>query len=227
MDSRSRSKPTPEPARKPEAPPPAPLVLGVLGGIASGKSLVARLLAGEQGVLISADRLAHEVLDTPEVRTRVRERFGAGVIGSDGRVDRRALGNLVFDPERGEEARRELERWTHPLVRDRIMARWSEARAAGARRIVLDVPLLLENDADHGLARLCDVLVFVDSDDETRDRRARQERGWPAGEVARREAAQIPLTEKKQRAQHLLPNHSSLKQLEEAVADLDRRLARG
>src|SRR6185503_16340812 len=121
------------------------LVLGVLGGIASGKSAAARLLAGPDGVVISADELAREALDSPAVLARVRERFGDQAVGPDGRADRGFIARIVFDPERGRAARSELEGWTHPLVRARIAERLSAARAAGVPRVVLDVPLLLEN----------------------------------------------------------------------------------
>jgi len=202
-----------------------PLILGVLGGIASGKSAVARLLAGPDGIVLSADELAREALDTPAVLARVRARFGPTAIGPDGRADRTVLARAVFDPEHGAGLRAELESWTHPLVRDRIRERLSQARAAGTPRVVLDVPLLLENDAQHGLAQLCDVLVFVDAPAEERERRAQRERGWPRGEVARREAAQLALSEKKKRAHHVLQNDRSPGDLERSVAGLLARLA--
>lgn len=213
--------PTPLPAGRPT------LVLGVLGGIASGKSAAARLLAGPEGRVVSADALAHEVLDSPTVRERVRARFGAQALGPDGKVDRAAVARAVFDPERGPTLRAELEGWIHPLVRDRIMERLRAARDAGVPRVVLDVPLLLENDAQHGLARRCDVLVFVEVPDEERDRRAQRERGWPHGEVFRREATQLALDEKKRRAHHVLPNHRGLAELEKAVQELLARLEAG
>jgi dephospho-CoA kinase len=202
-------------------------VLGILGGIAAGKSAVARLLAGPAGVVLSADALAHEALDSPEVQERVRARFGSRAIGPEGKVDRAVLAREVFDPQRGPALRAELESWTHPLVRDRIMERLRAARDGGVPRVVLDVPLLLENDARHGLARLCDVLVFVDVPDDERDRRAQRERGWSRGEVFRREAAQLALAEKKRRAHHVLPNHQGLAELERAVQELLERLTGG
>jgi dephospho-CoA kinase len=198
--------------------------VGVLGGIASGKSAVARLLAGPDGVVVSADELAREALDTPEVLARVRARFGAAAVGPDGRADRAYLARRVFDPGEGAELRTELESWTHPLVRDRIMERIHSARTSGTARIVLDVPLLLENDDQHGLARLCDVLVFVDVRDDERERRAQRERGWKSGEVARREAAQLPLSEKKKRAHHVIDNNQNIAELERAVARLRETL---
>jgi dephospho-CoA kinase len=198
-------------------------VLGVLGGIAAGKSEVARRLAGEDGIVLSADRIAHEVLASPEVTALVEERFGRAVLGPDGRPDRTALAALAFapgDPERAAEVRKALEGWTHPRVRDRILVRLRDARSDGVPRIVLDVPLLLENDAQHGLARACDTLVFVDAPDDERDRRARATRGWAPGEVARREGAQWPLADKRRRAQHVIPNTQSLVELETRVARL-------
>lgn len=202
-----------------------PMVLGVLGGIAAGKTAVARLLAGPDGWVLVADELAHEALDSPAVLARVRERFGAAAIGPDGRADRGVLAQAVFDPVRGPSLRAELESWTHPLVRDRIRERLRAAREAKVPRVALDVPLLLENDAQHGLAGLCDVLVFVDVRDDERERRARRDRGWKSGEVARREALQLPLSEKRKRAHHVIENNQGTTELQRAVERLLERLA--
>ena len=205
----------------------APLVVGILGGIASGKSAVAAALARDGGVAIDADAIAREVLASPALVERLRSAFGADVIGADGTPDRARLAARVFaDPA----ARARLEGWTHPAVRARILADLAQARASGAPRIVLDVPLLLENDAQHGLASLCDVLVFVDADDAERDRRAVQNRGWEPGEVRRREAAQLPLAHKRERADFVIHNDGSPQQLDAAVrrilTELERRRPR-
>ncbi len=208
-------------------PSPPPLVLGVLGGIASGKSYVARALAGPSGRVIQADLLAHEALASPEGAAFVAERFGSEALGPDGLPDRTRLGRIAFesgDPEAGRAALRALEDWIHPRVRARILALLEEARAAGARPVVLDVPLLLENDAQHGLARACDVLIFVDTAAADREARAVERRGWSSGEVARREAAQLPLEEKRRRADHVLSNHGTLAELDAAIASLRNTL---
>lgn len=202
-------------------PPPRSLVLGVLGGIASGKSAVARLLAGPDGVVIDADRLAREVLEDAAVRAELRTRFGQELAVEGRPVDRERLGALVFaDPA----ARRDLESLTHPRVRARVRALLDQARSSGVPRIVLDVPLLLENDAQHALVRECDALVFVDADPDAREARARGTRGWAPGEVARREAAQMPLEAKRARADHVLVNRGDLGDLERDVARLLERL---
>ncbi|MCZ6596703.1 MAG: dephospho-CoA kinase [Planctomycetota bacterium] len=195
----------------------ATLVLGMLGGIASGKSRAARLLAGPEGVVLDADELAHEVLDDPEVSQLVAERFGPELLGADGLPDREALSRRVFDDAA---ARSELEGWIHPRVRARIMAELEDARSNGVPRVVLDVPLLLENEARHGLTGLCDALVFVEAGEEVRAERAMRTRGWKAGELARREAAQLPLTEKKKRADYVLSNEGGMEELEQAVQEI-------
>jgi dephospho-CoA kinase len=180
-------------------------VVAVLGGIASGKSQVARRLAGSNGLLIDADALAHEVLASDAVTELVRARFGASVLGPDGRPDRPALARVVFADEA---ARRELEGWIHPRVRDRMRAELE--RAAHFDVAVLDVPLLLENDAVHGLCAEVDLLVFVDAPPSAREERARATRGWSAGEVQRREALQMPLAEKRARADVVIDNSGDL-----------------
>jgi dephospho-CoA kinase len=190
------------------------IVLGVLGGIAAGKSLAAELLAGPDGVVLDADRFAREELDSPEGRRRLVERYGPTALAPDGSPDREALAQRAFgDP--GERAW--LEGWIHPAVRVRIGSELSAARARGVACIVLDVPLLFEHDARHHLVAACDALVFVDASAEARERRARQSRGWPAGEVARREAVQVALDEKRARADHVLTNEGPRAALEAQV----------
>jgi len=189
------------------APGPRPQLVGVLGGIPSGKSRAARELAGPAGRVIDADELAREVLAGPELRPLLIEHFGPSAVGADGTPDRTRIGALAFgDPA----LRRALESWIHPRVRATISARLRQAQADRCPRVVLDVPLLLENDPEHGLARLCDQLVYVESDLAERERRAQAARGWAIGEVARRESAQLPQAEKRARAGFTLDNRGSL-----------------
>jgi dephospho-CoA kinase len=200
----------PEPARAPGE----SLVIGVLGGIASGKSEVARRLAGPDGVAIDADQLVAELYQSSDAREKLRARFGPEVLQRDGSVDRAQLARRIF-AEPGE--RKWLEDWIHRAVRARILSLIDRARAARAPRIVLDVPLLLENDAQHHLSRQCHRLVFVDAPLAARNARAIASRGWNDGEVARREVLQLPLDEKRARAHHVILNRGGLQELQAAV----------
>jgi dephospho-CoA kinase len=195
--------------------------VGVLGGIASGKSAVARQLAGPDGIVIDADAIAREVLASAEVTALVAKAFGPEVLAKDGSIDRVRLGQRVFASPADRER---LESFTHPRIRARIRAELDAGRAARVRRIVLDVPLLLENDDRHHLVEECDALVFVDAEDGVRDARAVADRGWQPGEVGRRERTQMPLSSKRARADHVIHNTGSLTDLEREVERVRRRL---
>lgn len=194
-------------------------IVGVLGGIASGKSVVARRLAGPTGIVIDADAEARAVLASEELRPELVRAFGPEVLQPDGTPDRAALAARVFGDER---ARVRLEALTHPRIRARMSAALEDALARGIPRVVLDVPLLVENEAQHGLLARCHELWFVEASLEAREARARATRGWKAGEVERRERAQRPLAEKRALADVVLPNTGTLAELEAAV---DRVLA--
>lgn len=196
-----------------------PLVIGVLGGIASGKSEVARLLAGEGGLVLDADAMAREELDSAALRSKLLSEFGGGVFGPDGHVDRAALAARVFGSPA---ARSRLEGWIHPRVRERIRVGLEEARANGRTPVVLDVPLLIENDREHGLVGRCDFLVFVAADADLRDRRAVERRQWSPGEVARREKSQMPLSQKEPMARHVIRNEDGLDALRARVREVRR-----
>lgn len=176
---------------------PAP-VIGLLGGVGSGKSTVARLLAAHGARVLNADRIARRVLASPPVRAAVRRTWGPGVMRRDGRPDRAALSRLVFrDPG----ALRRLNRMIHPRAIARIRrdaARWRHGR----RPVVLDVPLLLETS----LGRLCRVMLFVDAPAPARAQRTARTRGWTLREFARRERFQAGLARKRRRADVVIDN---------------------
>jgi len=211
------SRPDPQSGPPPSSTPPTSKVVGLLGGIASGKSAVARFLAGEGGQVLSADELAGDVLAEPRTATWIAHELGSELLDEGGRPDRDALARRVFDDPG---ARKKLEGWIHPAVRERIVAGLAEARARGSTPIVLDIPLLLENEAEHGLTGECDFLVFIETDAEDRERRARERRGWPPGEVERRERAQLPLEEKRKRARHVIENRAGLAELAARVDEI-------
>ena len=182
-------------------PPPRP-VIGLVGGVGSGKSLVASQLAQLGCEVVDADRIGHALLGEPAIREAVRRRFGDGVFDEKGEVDRRRLGQVVFGDAQG---LKDLEAILQPELTRRVRGAVLEARGGGARAVVFDAPLILEK----GLDTLCDIVVYVEAPSEVRQSRARQARGWDPSEVARREASQISLKTKRERADYIVDNSAS------------------
>jgi dephospho-CoA kinase len=192
-------------------------VIGLLGGIGSGKSRAAEAFARAGARVIAGDELAHEALRRPEVREQVVRRWGAQLLDEHGEVNRRELGGIVFaDPEE----LKALEAMTHPWIRRRIEEEVAKAQAdPGVPLVVLDAAVMLEA----GWHGVCDELVFVDAPDEVRRRRVARGRGWTPEEARARESAQLPLTEKRARADHVLDNSAAPEHLDRQVDRLLRR----
>lgn len=177
-------------------------VIGLLGGIGSGKSTVARLFAERGVAVLDADRHAREVVQSPPVVAALVARFGAGILDTTGALDRAALARAAFADEA---ATADLNALVHPEVRRRLLV---ELHRSGNRPVVLDVPLLLESP----LASLVGTWVFVEASDSQREARVAA-RNWPAGERQRREARQADLAAKRQRADYVLENSGSIDHL--------------
>ena len=197
--------------------PDQPLVIGLCGGVAAGKSAVAALFRAHGLRHIDADEHARAAAEEPRILAEVRARLGERFV-VDGRLDRPAVAEHVFSEP---SARRTLEGIVHPEVRSRILAELDAAAAAGASSL-LDVPLLFEA----GLFEQCGLIVFVDAPEDVRRARAR-ERGWDEGELARREQSQLPLEEKRARAHRVIENGGSLEETRQAVAALLAQLEAG
>jgi len=200
--------------RRQDRPKGRPIIVGIAGGIGSGKSLVAKLLGELGAVVIDADVMAHEELNTPEVRDTLVEWWGPTVIGSDGKADRKRIGAIVFD---NPTERARLEGLVHPRIavrRDQIIERLSADPAV--KMIVMDAPLLYEV----GLDRMCDSVIFVESDQAVRAERSEKTRHWVPSELARREKSQIPLDKKREKADHICNNNSDLPALRREVKGL-------
>lgn len=184
-------------------------VIGLCGGVGAGKTEVARLLAELGCVVVNSDELAREALRDPAVIATLRRWWGDGVLDSAGAVDRSKVAAIVFnDPAE----RRRLEGLTHPWIERRRRAIF-DAAPRGTKALVIDAPLLLEV----GLDRECDAVIFVEADQAARLARVRQSRGWDERELNRREAAQLPLDEKRRRADDIIVNTGDLNSLREQV----------
>ena len=195
-------------------------IIGLLGGIASGKSLVAEQLCQLGAGLLDGDRAGHEVLRLAEIEQLVRDRWGKEVFGPEGHVDRKRLGRIVFAPS--PEGRRELEyleRITHPRIGERLRQQAADLAAQGRAVTVLDAPVMLKAGWD----KLCDHIVFVEALQEIRRARAIA-RGWRQEDIAARESAQEPLAMKRERADSVIDNSGSRQETQAQVERLWRML---
>jgi len=189
------------------------LLVGLTGGIGSGKSTVARLLEKRGAVVFDADLLAREAVEpgTPG-HAAVIERFGADVLAPGGELDREALASIVFaDPA----ARRDLEQIVHPEVR-RLFAEGSEAYRDTDRVVVFSAPLLVET----GMHTAFEVLVVVSATVATQIERLMRQRGMSEPSIRARIDAQAPLEDKAAAADILLDNEGSVDELDSQVEQL-------
>ncbi|MFC4007486.1 dephospho-CoA kinase [Nonomuraea purpurea] len=199
------------------------LMIGLTGGIGSGKSEVSRRLAAKGAVVIDADKIAREVVEPGTVGlARVTAVFGDGVLRADGSLDREKLGSVVFADS---EKLAALNAIVHPLVGERVAELRSQA--ADDAIVVYDVPLLAENN----LASMYDAVIVVDAADEVRIRRLAEHRGMAESDAKARIAAQASREDRLAVADIVVPNEGSLDELDERVAevwdDLLSRSARG
>lgn len=196
-------------------------VIGLAGGIGSGKSTVARLLADLGAAVISSDELNREELETPGVKKTLQTWWGSRALTPEGRVNRAGIREIVAaDPD----ARKRLEALLHPLVGKRRLELTNQYQNDPAvRAIVWDSPLLYEA----GLASDCDAVVFVDADDGVRRERVLRERGWTAPQLERLEKTQKPLDFKRTSADYRVVNNSDRDALRPQVEDVFSRILSG
>lgn len=193
-------------------------VIGIVGGIGSGKSFAAGKFVELGCALVSGDAIAHELLKEPDVIAAVRERWGDSVLGSAGQVDRAALGQVVFD-DPAEMA--ELTSLLHPRIGERMARQVADAQTNPAVvAVVIDAAVLFEA----GWEDLCDCVVFVDAPLALRLERVAAARGWDEAALARRERLQIELDKKRQICDYIIDNHASDSHLSETVQQLLHRI---
>ncbi len=180
-------------------------IIGILGGVASGKSAVAQQFARLGAGVLDADRAGHEALRLPHVEAAARQRWGERIFGLDGRIDRASLARVVFaaGPE-GELERHYLEQLIHPEAFRLLRLQAQALGTTDASVFVLDAPLLMEAGWDD----FCEKTVFVDAPWEARLSRA-LERGWTKEDFAAREGVQESLQRKRERADAIIDNSGS------------------
>jgi dephospho-CoA kinase len=193
-------------------------VLGVTGGIASGKSTVTRLLRALGAAVVSADELAREAVrpGSPALRQLV-ERFGAEILQADGTLDRRAMAGRVFSDAA---ARSTLNSITHPAIAALAQERIGALRRQGAPLIVYEAPLLFEAGAE----KRVDAVLVVTLDERLQVARLMARDGLDEAQARARIAAQIPQAQKAARADYVIDNSGPPEATEAQVRQLLARL---
>jgi len=193
-------------------------VIGLLGGVGSGKSTAAAEFVRLGCALIDADAIGHEVLRDPAAQAEIRAAFGDGILDPGGRIDRQALAEAAFSDPAG---LARLNAISHPRIRRRMEAQIRALQAdPDVPAIVLDAALLRETDWHE----LCTTFVFVDAPADVRARRVAQARGWSGSEWRRREKSQKPLDIKASSADHVIQNSSGLSHLREGIREVFCRI---
>ena len=183
-------------------------VIGIIGGIGSGKSSVAKWVAAKAGLsVIDADALGHAALRESHVIQALCDQFGLDIRGDDGQIVRSLLAKKVFGSDETHlSARHELERIVHPEIKKKIVEEIARAAGLGQSAVLLDAAVLLEA----GWQDQCDLIVFVDTPDTIRLKRVQENRGWTAEDLQRREASQWSLTRKQAAADLTVTNDREL-----------------
>lgn len=210
------------------------VTVGLIGGIASGKSLVANEFERLGAVVLDGDQAGHEVLTQVPVIDKLVERWGRGILLSDATINRREVAKIVFQKNEKEssvahdirDSENEdpvndtdselayLESVTHPAIGELLRQQIAKHQEAGQDIIVLDAAVMLKA----GWNKMCDRIIFVDVPREIREQRAIQ-RGMSATQFASRELAQTPVEEKKRLADYVIdnsgPKQKTYKQVEQ------------
>lgn len=193
-------------------------VVGLTGGIGSGKSTVARMFADEGVPIVDADQVAREVVEPgTEGLDAVVEAFGERVLAADGTLDRKKVGERVF-ADAG--ARKQLESILHPRIAQASMAHFARLAGEGHPYAIYEAALLVEN----GSYRMMGALVVVTASEATQIARVRARDGLSEADARARIAAQLPLEDKVRVADYVIENDGSLEEVRERTRDVHRAL---
>ena len=193
-------------------------LIGLTGGIGSGKSTVAQLLVRHGWELVDADQIARDIVEPGQpALTELAQAFGEDILQEDGCLDRRLLASRAFSSR---EKTAVLNSITHPRINEETQARFDAARQAGADFVVYDMPLLV----DKGLHKDMDATIVVDVDAEERVRRLVAYRGLDEEDARRRIAAQIPDDVRRAAADFIIDNNGPREALDEQVEEVVEKL---
>jgi dephospho-CoA kinase len=195
------------------------LNVGLTGGIATGKSTVVRMLVGKGARVIDHDALVHALQEPGQpVWNRIVEAFGRGILDAGGRIDRKKLGALVFDDE---QRRKALEGIVHPAVLEQAQRERDRIGREDGKAIVLsDIPLLLEV----GMQGLFDLILLIYAPPEVQIARVMKRNSLNREEALARLKSQMPIDEKLTRADIVIRNDGTMKELQNRVDEVWQEL---
>ncbi|GAE27913.1 dephospho-CoA kinase [Halalkalibacter wakoensis JCM 9140] len=191
------------------------MLIGLTGGIASGKSTVSSIIKSKGIPIIDADQIAREVVE-PGSKTlqEIVKHFGQGILNEDGTLARKKLGAIIFNQPK---ERQTLNQMIHPAVRQRMQEQKEKFMEAGEKTIVFDIPLLYESDLFHLVEKV--LLVYVDETTQLRRLMQRDQAG--EDDAKSRMASQMPLVQKRERADAIIDNSGTI---EETIKQLENIL---
>ena len=181
------------------------IIVGITGGIGSGKSFITGIFKQLGAELIDADKLCHALLNEKIICKQVTDIWPTVLNHTSGKIDRKKLGRIVFE---NKEVIEQLNEILHPVVISQMKKKLAGIRRKKREVAVIDAALLEESNLSH----MCSVIVFVETGIEQRERRCKESRNWNKEEVSRREIFQLPLETKKKRATFIINNNNSQKE---------------
>ncbi|MFW6035863.1 MAG: dephospho-CoA kinase [Halothermotrichaceae bacterium] len=191
------------------------MIIGLTGGIASGKTTVSNLLKKLGAVIIDADKIAHQVLETKTAREKVISYFGSAIIDNN-QINRKKLGKIVFN---NSEEKKKLEEITHPMIIDIIKMKIKQYSKKNDI-IVVDAPLLLETNLD----KIVDSVWVVYVNKKTQLKRLMNRDNINLYKAKKRINSQMPLAKKRKLADIVIDNNGSKKELEQKVKKICREI---
>ncbi len=189
-------------------------VIGILGGIGSGKSTTATEFEKLGCGLIDADKIAHQLLDEPDIKKKVIEAFGSSILDTDNKIGRKKLADIVFADR---DKLKQLNNIIHPAVLARAEELIEQFNSQPeTKAIVLDMPLLVEV----GWEKRCEKLIFIDCKEQIRAERSKKTHLFDENKLKIRENLQISLDKKQGIAENTIDNNSELSALKKQVAEI-------
>ena len=194
-------------------------VIGLTGNIACGKSLVADVFRQLGARVIDADQIARLVVKPEEAAWHdIVEKFGEGILNPDKTIDRKKLGDIVFNDE---EKRQELNRITHPRIREKIKELLKGYESEGVEVTILEAALIVEGG---GLIPLLDALVVVTADEESQIKRLRERKGFSREAAISRIRSQMPQEEKVKHADYVIDNSGTPEETRGQVEEIWKKI---